>query len=80
MAKYPIIIDRSEVEINIDKEFLSFACCDCGMVHTFSFAIEDSGHLGIALQQEPRSTAQLRRHKVGNLHNDHLKWKLIRKE
>ncbi|MCK5614862.1 hypothetical protein KAR91_74055 [Candidatus Pacearchaeota archaeon] len=80
MAKYPIIPNGDGIEVNMDDEFLTFACCDCGMVHTFSFAVEDNGNLGIALNHEVRSTAAMRRHKVGNLHTNHPLWKLVRRE
>lgn len=55
------------VEIDIDKELLACACCDCGLVHDVAFAIEDNGKLGIAMRRNKRATAQLRRHNYGNL-------------
>ena len=36
-------------------------CCDCGLVHTMDFRIED-GHIQFRAQRNNRSTGQVRRH------------------
>jgi hypothetical protein len=77
--KYPKIIDGEGVEINIKKnELLDFACCDCGLVHTFAFAIEGNGNLGLALQRNLEETENLRLREFGELHSIGGPWRLIK--
>jgi hypothetical protein len=45
-------------------QVLRLACCDCGLIHSLAFAVEDNGNLGIAVQLEKRRTAAHRRAKV----------------
>ena len=35
MSKYPKMKDCEGVLLNPDEECFRFACCDCGMVHTY---------------------------------------------
>lgn len=67
--KYPRIMDGQGLELEPHKrtkgafELLKFMCCDCGLVHTMSFAIEKNGNLGIAMKRNLRATASARRSK-----------------
>ena len=67
MARYPRLIDGEGVELRPNKrikgafELLRFMCCDCGLVHLISFAIEKNGNLGIAMERHPRATASARK-------------------
>jgi hypothetical protein len=52
VAKYPRIVDGGAIELMPHKrtkgafELLKFMCCDCGLVHLMSFAVEENGNLG----------------------------------
>lgn len=67
------MIDGKGLELEPHKrtkgafELLKFMCCDCGLVHTMSFAIEKNGNLGIAMKRNTRSTAAARGHKKRKL-------------
>jgi hypothetical protein len=69
--KYPRVIDEEGIELERHPrtkgafELLKFMCCDCGLVHKMSFAIEKNGNLGIAMKRLAGSTAAARRHKKG---------------
>lgn len=64
MKEYPKIIDGKGIEIDIqNKEFLSFACCDCGLIHTIAFAIEENGKLGMAVKRDINATNKRRKQK-----------------
>lgn len=71
MARYPLVIDGEGVELEPEKrikgafKWLNLMCCDCGLVHTMSFAIEKNGNLGIAMKRNQRATAAARKHKKG---------------
>lgn len=45
-------------------QVLRMACCDCGLIHSMAFAIEDNGNLGIAVRRENKRTAAHRRAKA----------------
>jgi hypothetical protein len=64
--KYPRLTDGEGIELKPHKrkgtfELLKFMCCDCGLVHFLSFAIEKNGNLGMAVRRHPRATAAARR-------------------
>lgn len=67
--KYPKMTsgDTMELERRGRKgrawQVLRLACCDCGLIHSMAFAIEDNGKLGIAVRRENRRTAAHRRAK-----------------
>lgn len=66
--KYKKRVDGEEFLVNYkEHEILRLACCDCGLVHSFAFRVYRGGTLGIAVKQEARVTAQLRRHSYGSL-------------
>lgn len=66
---YPEVIDGEGVELpprgrkGRAWQILRVACCDCGLIHSLAFAIEDNGNLGIAVRLEKRRTAAHRRNK-----------------
>ena len=80
MSKYPRIVNGEGIELDVKKDTLHFACCDCGLVHRIAFAVEGDV-LGIAMERHSRATAQLRRHEFGGLHNPASKgkFKIIRR-
>jgi len=60
-----------------DADPMRFACCDCGMVHTMVFV---HNHLNVIVHMwsERRRTAQLRRHRYGNLQQRAIgRWKMV---
>jgi len=80
MGKYSRLIDGEVYQINPRKEFLNFACCDCGMVHDFHFRVIGTKTLQYEVFQRPRKTAALRKYKFGNLHRGVKSWLLTREE
>jgi hypothetical protein len=68
--KYKPVINGEGLELKPLKhnkrawQVLRMACCDCGLIHSLAFAVEDNGNLGIAVQLEKRRTAAHRRAKV----------------
>ncbi len=60
-SKYTTLRDGDGFEIK-NKDFIYFACCDCGLVHKFVFAIEENGSIGFALERDTRRTGQRRRY------------------
>lgn len=82
MTKYGKVGSGEEVTINYKDAVLSVACCDCGLVHHMVFKVKRGSRLGITFYRNNRSTAQLRRHKYGNLQNadSSLKYKMERKD
>lgn len=64
---YPEVIDGEAFELKPRGrkgrawQVLRLACCDCGLIHSVAFAIEDNGNLGIAVRMEKRATAAHRR-------------------
>lgn len=67
--EYPPVMDGEAFELKRHPrkkrawEILRMACCDCGLIHSLAFAVEDNGNLGIAVRREPRRTAAHRRGK-----------------
>lgn len=57
------------------------ACCDCGLVHTMGFTLDDKGILRIEFARDNRATAQLRRGTFAYLKNPIKKdkWKMIKR-
>lgn len=79
LSKYERMDDGQVYQINIDEGCLRYACCDCGMVHEITFCLEGD-MLMFKYEQIPRATAQLRRHKFGNLHNCVGRWSMTDKK
>ena len=68
-SKFERLEDGQVYEINLKEQYLKYACCDCGMVHSIQFKVSDNGEtLYYRFDQEPKATGQLRRHEFGNLH------------
>ena len=38
------------------------SCCDCGLVHTMNFRVDDDGRAQFQVQRNNRATGQVRRH------------------
>jgi len=69
-------------EVDLENGW-STACCDCGLVHTFTFKkIRGGGgyRFKVTVVREYRSTGQLRRHKAGDLHTGVGGWRMVRGE
>ncbi len=60
---------------------LQFRCCDCSLVHKLGFTVRKGGAIGLTFERKERSTAALRRHRVGYLFEPLKsdKWKIVRK-
>jgi len=78
--KYNQITDGDILEIDLDPLDWRIKCCDCGMVHLFQFKKVKRSVYQITITQEPRRTAQARRHKAGDLHQGVGGWKMVRGE
>jgi hypothetical protein len=60
--RFQQLYDGDAFEIDLKKkEMWRFACCDCGLVHNISLAIEDNGKLGIAIERNKKATYARRR-------------------
>lgn len=44
---------NNRIELKKGNWLLRFKCCDCELVHMMSFAVEDNGNLGIAIDRLP---------------------------
>lgn len=73
MSCYPKLKDYEGFEIDSKDTIIRFACCDCGLIHDMKIAvigkrgIELVQKVGVAFKRFNRGTAQLRRHRYGNL-------------
>lgn len=76
MVKHRKLEDYEEITLKYKREGLSMACCDCGLVHKIGFHVYRNGVLGIAHLRDNRATAQLRRHKYGNLQKGKSKYRM----
>jgi hypothetical protein len=56
----------------------AIACCHCSLVHEWCVKIRN-GKICAKWKVDNKSTAQGRRHKIGELFGEHPKWKMIRK-
>lgn len=65
-GKYGKLDNYEGFYLEQDEEILRFACCDCGLVHSMA-VVPEGNRIGIAFKREARATAQLRRHKYGDL-------------
>jgi len=80
--KYPKVDDGEPTAIRWRVQSMRFACCDCGLVHSFEFNVSEHGEIiEVTLFGQNRSTAQLRRQKSTNLQHGKVKrWALVRTE
>lgn len=76
---YPKIEDGELIKIQAGDFTISIACCDCGLVHTWT--CKSLTPTVVSIERNGRATAQLRRHRNGDLFEDHPdnKWKIVRK-
>ena len=85
MGKYETIGDDQVIKI-IPGEFYNIACCDCCLVHDWTFELQydkekDEIYIIGSCDRNERSTAQLRRHEGGELQNaNESKWIMLRKK
>lgn len=79
--QYPKVDDGEITEIRWRVQTLRFACCDCGLVHSFEFKVSEGGEIiEVTLHRQNKSTAALRRQKFGNLQSGKVKkWKMTKK-
>ncbi len=66
-SKYPKLQNGEAIQIDLGNEDFKFACCDCGLVHTFQFYKIKKNIWDFAIFRDKRATGQLRRHKFGYL-------------
>ena len=79
MSKYYKLKDYEPTFFDWRDTILRFACCDCGLVHDMKFVPKGADSF-VLFRRVNRSTAQLRRHRYGNLHDGDGKWKLEPRE
>ena len=65
MSKYPKLKDGESFTLDLNKQDLSLACCDCGKVHIFQFHHIRDNIWDFTIFSNQRATGQLRRHKFG---------------
>ena len=72
--KYP-----KQPNIKPEVGLVQLACCDCGLVHTMGFTVDEKGILRLDFIRNNRATAQLRRGTFAYLKNPLKKdkWKLV---
>ncbi len=78
--KYEKLNDGDSFRLNLDDTDLRFACCDCGNVHIFQFHHIENNVWDFTIFSQRRSTAQLRRHKYGDLQKKKSKDYILRKK
>ena len=61
MSKIVQLHDGDGFKINKEGGIIKFSCCDCGLTHNFTLAIEEDGDIGFVLERNGRSTGQMRR-------------------
>lgn len=77
MTKYPKINEGEGLPVTMGTT-VKQACCDCGLVHTIQFFQTEDG-FDMAHWRDERATAQLRRHKYGNLQHKGAEYILVQK-
>jgi len=75
-TKYTKLNEGEGLHISTDITY-NQACCDCGLVHKLQFFPTEKG-LDMAAWRDERATAQLRRHKYGNLQHPGNNYKLVK--
>lgn len=84
MPKYRKYLDGEKFDLNVDNEYLRFACCSCGHVHVFDFDISDPNipaQFKVTIDSDRRATAQLRRSNFGDLQtNKKQLWKMTKRK
>lgn len=84
-SSYRMIEDDEVIIVDLNSPYAKIACCDCGLVHYWTFGLKagDDGRilLQLYIDRAERPTAQLRRNgNCGLLRGDHKKWKMERIE
>ena len=81
---YHALQDDEVIAVDLDEPWIKLACCDCGLVHywTFTLTCDEKGKLFLHVEVDrcEKSTAQKRR--GGNcelLTNPEQRWTMIRK-
>jgi len=64
--KYKQRKDYEGIEV-LPNTLFRFYCCDCGLVHDMTWAIEYNNSLGLVFIRNNRATAQIRRHRFSSL-------------
>ena len=81
---YHTLQDDEVIKLDMDEPWVKIACCDCGLVHLWSFglAADEDGKifLEIDIDRMERCTAQKRRQSnVEFLTNEDSRWTMVRK-
>jgi hypothetical protein len=80
---YRRIEDDEIVVVDMDEPWIKVACCDCGLIHSWTFGLTESEgrlKLEISIDRLERCTAQKRRGgNVDLITDEDSKWKLVRR-
>lgn len=78
---YETLSDGEGFRLLRGRDILKFACCDCGMVHYVRIQLtRKEKYFWMRFWKDNRATAQLRRHKYGNLQkNANPAYRIIRR-
>ena len=79
MSKYLKLKDYEGMPYE-DDTIVRMACCDCGVVHDTILVEEEGEPPVLVFKRNRRATAQLRRHKYGNLQwgRADLRYKMVK--
>ncbi len=75
-STYDQIEDNGSFMIN-SRTVLRMQCCDCCLVHDYTFINKKDGTLKVKVAADRRATAQLRRNGGGDLQQKKGKWRMI---
>ena len=56
---YPELKDGETIRVDMDEQVLYFACCDCGLVHTFEFSHIKDGKWNFIVSRNEKETRDL---------------------
>lgn len=62
-SNYQQLYGGDSIALNPQKNILTFACCDCGLVHDVEFVAAHRQKLTIKMYRNNRKTAAYRREK-----------------
>ena len=77
---YQTMTDGEETRLRRGRDILKFACCDCGMVHFIKVRLTRREKIfSLRFWRDNRATAQLRRHRYGDLQRSIKGYHIVRR-